>query len=191
LKFGIYALNFFKDEVLICKFPTKISLDERGRLHSTTGKAIEWCDGEGYYFINGVFFNKRLWGRITSKEITPKEAIALKNIEQRTIALQQIGWDILLKNLGGSIIENRKIAGSEEPEQLIEMDLKDETDNANKAKFIRVYDPSIKAMRLLRVPPAIKGIEEGRAWSFSKTPDEFKPMLQLPKGLRREDRGLP
>ncbi len=178
-KKGVWQAMFFEHAVFICTLPTKILKDERGRLHSLQEPAAQWINGEGYYFIHGVEFKKDLWDKLVNKELTPNQAIALPNVEQRTVALKIMGNDIILQALDSRVAEERKAPdGSGAIEQLLEVRLNDESNLESIGKFIKVKDYSTDKLVLLRVPPTIKSIEEGRAWTFDVPPDEFKPLME-------------
>ena len=93
------------DFVIVCARPTKILLDDSGRLHSETGHAIEYPDGWGISSWHGVVIPDR-W--ITHKEITPQQALTWPNMEQRRAACEIIGWDKLFDILDKKLIDKHE-----------------------------------------------------------------------------------
>jgi len=65
-------------------------------LHYDQGKAVEWPNGEGYYFLRGVRFSEDLWKKITSQTLTAEEAFAIRNTDQRAIAIAMLRPDRML-----------------------------------------------------------------------------------------------
>ena len=90
-----YEIFYFDGFIFATRLPKTVSTNQAGRLSSKTKGAVEWGDGYRNHFVEGVSFDKELWEKIfKERTITAKEAVSLSNIEQRTVALQFIGWDI-------------------------------------------------------------------------------------------------
>jgi hypothetical protein len=70
--------------------PTPVVRVAEGRpdvLHDDTGElAIEWPDGSGYYFLQGVEFDKRLYFQVINHDLLIQDIAALDNVDQRAIA---------------------------------------------------------------------------------------------------------
>jgi hypothetical protein len=78
-----------RDFVLVCARPARIERNQRGQLHSITGKAIEYPDGWGLYVINGVRFDDEvLWKSVVSGSLSAAQVLAIKNAEQRRVAYE-------------------------------------------------------------------------------------------------------
>ena len=77
-----------KDFVMVCARPKVISRNINGRLHLETGKAIEYPDGWGLYFLNGVRFDEELFKKVTSKTMKFEDILAIQDIDQRTQAMR-------------------------------------------------------------------------------------------------------
>jgi hypothetical protein len=78
------------DFVMVCERPTKINRDAQGRLHSITEMAIEYPDGWGLYYINGVQFDYELWSAISTGSLFPAAIFSITNMEQRRIAYEHM-----------------------------------------------------------------------------------------------------
>jgi len=88
---------FYKNECWIVDKPKTLDLDEQGRLHSVKGKAIEWKDGYGFYFIHGVRFDEKLWKKVIKKGVHSKTVMSIENMEQRMAVLKLHGVEKIIK----------------------------------------------------------------------------------------------
>ena len=184
-KAGVWEAVFFEKMVFVCTLPTKVLKNERGRLHSTSEAAVQWINGEEYFAVNGVMFNKELWVKaFKERSITAQEAMQIKNVEQRQEVLRFIGWDILLKQLKAEVINEQDAVmnGKKYHYQLIEADLNDHIINgkSKRARFVKVICPSTGEYHTLRVPPTeeTNTCMKAVAWTFQETEDSYKPIIE-------------
>ena len=77
-------------------------------LHYDHDKAVEWADGEGYYFLYGVAFDKETWQRIVNEELTLPQLGEITNADQRAAAIQMLRADRLLEQVGAKLINTGK-----------------------------------------------------------------------------------
>ena len=117
---------------------------ENEKLHSEIEPAITWSDGNGFYFLNDIYMEKKMFNNIINKKLTAQEALTLKNIDYRSLALKYLGWDKVIKEL-----DAKKISQDEYGE-LYEIDLKDDR---FPAKFFKAIDPSTGDPIFERVRP--------------------------------------
>ena len=82
----------------------KMRLDDESRLHSTNSAAVSWSRGE-LYLIHGVKFERKIFQKIVTRTMSPESIIALPNIEQRRIAMQIYGIDLLMKSLNKKLVD--------------------------------------------------------------------------------------
>ena len=94
-----------KDFVIVCARPTKILRNAQGRLHNIKGKAIEYPDGWGIYAINGVRFDEKLFKTIISENVTAKDILSIKDIDQRTQAMRFLSPEEMVKELKGKLLD--------------------------------------------------------------------------------------
>ena len=179
-----YEIFYFDGYIFATRFPKKILREESGQLHSMQEAAVQWRDGHTNHFIRGVPFTEELWLKIHNKELTPEEAIKLENIEQRTVSLQEIGYQIVLQKLGAKeldvhkeiIVPNSawdwvlrlvKLDYKKEIEyKLYELDLKD---HDKPARFVQVEwftSDGYKKETLLRVHPDCQTAMQAVGWTF-------------------------
>jgi len=104
---GIYFP--MKEKLILAPIPRMIMQGER--LHYDHGKAVEWKDGTGYYFLRGVQFEEELYNQIINKELTAEQTLKIGNADQRAAAISMLRPDRLLKMLGAKHI-NTGIKGT-------------------------------------------------------------------------------
>jgi hypothetical protein len=75
---------------------------EDGRLHSDQRPALEWENGTGQYYIDGVNLPKELWESILSQKMTFAEIMKIDISDQRTVALKYNPQAIL--NEGSTLV---------------------------------------------------------------------------------------
>ena len=109
VKFDTEKLKRFED--IIMSIPTIINLGEvfiiienpicyweNHMLHSDQKPAIEWKDGTGIYCLDGVKFEKELWQKVISKEMSLSEIMKIEISDQRTVALKYSPEAIIKEN---------------------------------------------------------------------------------------------
>ena len=77
---------------------TTLNLDDRGRLHSTTGMACAYADGWGVYCIHGVTVPEYVVER--PHEITIEKISTEKNAEVRRVMIERYGEDRYIVDSG-------------------------------------------------------------------------------------------
>ena len=91
---------FVGNVIFICEKP--LVRWENQNMHSDQKKAIEWKDGTGFYYLDGVHFEEELWKKVVSQKMTFKEIMAIDISDQRTVALKYNPLAIL--NEGATLI---------------------------------------------------------------------------------------
>jgi len=79
---GFYMAVVTYDGIFYCNEP-KVHIKQDKQLHSITGKAIEFEDGWGLYYINGVYFDEELFNKITNNKLTTQEIELIPDLDQR------------------------------------------------------------------------------------------------------------
>ena len=82
--------------------PSKILLDDQGRLHSAIGPSITWRNGEIISSWHGVTVPDE-WAQKVFP--TPIQMLRWKNLEQRPAGCQMMGWDRILGELKTKVID--------------------------------------------------------------------------------------
>mgnify|MGYP000879975485 len=95
--------------------PTPVVRFAEGRpdvLHDDTGRmAVVWPDGHGYYFLQGLEFDKRLYFQVIDHRLLIQDIAALDNADQRAIALQYLTFEQLVIDSNAELLD-RGIRGT-------------------------------------------------------------------------------
>ena len=79
----------YNDTLYLVPTPVvRLNKDTPPQYHSDQLPAIEWIGGAKIYFLDGVKFEKDLWNKIVSKEMSLSEIMKIEISDQRTIALK-------------------------------------------------------------------------------------------------------
>jgi len=165
LKKGIFYFIPEDREALVCMLPKRIQLDDNNSFHSLTKPAIYWHDDKGKYFIHGVRFSKDLFKKVSKRNITPKEILQIKNIEQRYIALRMYGFEKLFNELPNKLLDKSK-RGNELYDLVID-------DNLT-AKVLKYKCPSTDRVYLSAVPFDMTKADQSMAWKFGMNENEYE-----------------
>ncbi len=99
------GLGYFfprRDKLILVPLPRMII--SGGNLHYDHGKAVEWADGTGFYFLRGVRFDdEQLYCKIVEHNITAEEVMQIRNSDQRMAAISMLRPDRLLDQLGAKL----------------------------------------------------------------------------------------
>jgi hypothetical protein len=140
-------------------------------LHSDTKPAIQWKDGTGIYFLNGVNFPKELWEKAIGRKMSFKEVMGIQDIDQRTQAMAYCPpMDFLKEN--GKLLDKSK-RGNELwfiPKGLFRID----------AYFLYYKCPSTGKGYLSGIEPKIgeqKSADNAMAWKLSLSPSDYFNLL--------------
>ena len=103
---NLYDTIQLSEACIVIERPKQIHRDARNRLHCLTGPAVGFDKAHGCgYFISGVSFPEELFNSVTKHTITAPEIIKITNIEHRRIALEQYGYDNLIRDLKSETVE--------------------------------------------------------------------------------------
>jgi hypothetical protein len=162
---GIYDMIQQNETCFVCGMPEHISRDAQNRLHSTEKPATGWRDGFELYYLHGVLLEKDLWEKITKKEISAIDVLKIENMEQRYIALQELGAEKLLKELSAKMIDK-----TEKGNELYQLD----GIIPNKSlKLLKYSCPSTSRVYTKFVPFEFNKADEAQSWSFNLKIEEY------------------
>lgn len=151
-----------KEFCIVSDRPAAIRRDERGRLHSANGPAIEWRDGWSLSFWHGVNVPHE-W--ITRPEtIDPALALNHENAEKRRCLAEILGWGRIL-----NLLEPKVIDADPDPEvgQLLEVVL-----DGTPERFLKVRCGTGREF-VLPVPPEMTRALEANAWTYGLDSRDF------------------
>ncbi len=178
MKKGIFSAVFTNTHAFLCTLPNNIRFNENEQLHSVLKPAIEMLDGENFYFIKGVRFDKVLWKKITSKTMEPKDIMKLKNIEQRYIAFDMFGCEELLTKCNAVEIDIYKTY-SQNLDKTTEIKLHSIKGviEGREIKLLTYSDPSTERPYFSFVPPETKTAKEAMAWKFQMKEEDYEKLV--------------
>jgi hypothetical protein len=156
---------FGKDVALVVRKPRLLAFDDDGRLHSATGRCVEYPDGWGFFAWHGVPVPERV---ITAPdELTRDDFFDEDNVEARRVIQERMGAERFVWELAATYIDGGPQG------VLYEVELPDDPDEV--ARYVQLLDPSTGREYFLRVPPTISTAEEAVAWTFGLGSSEYRP----------------
>lgn len=153
-----------QEVAIIVRRPHLLALDEAGRLHSTTGPAIAYHDGWGFYAWHGVEVPENVI--LAPEALTRQDFLGESNIEVRRVIQERMGQRFVWE-LEGTYIDGGPLG------VLYEVELPGDPERV--ARYVHVQDASTPHQYYLRVPPTIQTVAEAIAWSFNMTVEEYRP----------------
>jgi hypothetical protein len=156
-----------RDFIIACERPSTISRDDRGRLHSETGNAIEFRDGWGVASWHGTTVPVD-WIR-NRATLDPAIALTDPSVERRRAAAEIIGWSKVL-----AALPHRTIDTDPDPQigKLVSVDLPD----APASYFLLVRCATGRDFAL-PVPDTMTTALEAQAWTYGL--DETEHLLEI------------
>ena len=173
IKSGHWECLLFKDlAVIVCR-PSRITKDERGRLHNDKGCSAEWPSGEKHWFWHGTRVNEQII--LKPETITKKQILEEKNSEVSRVIAERLGWEKYLGIIGSKLIDKwfdettcchyelydfEKRKGSMQP-RLLKM----ESPECNDGTRPYYIEP---------VPPQMKSCKAARRWQCDSLGEDYK-----------------
>lgn len=142
-----------RETALIVRRPRILTCDAQGRLHSTTGRAMEYHDDCCLYAWHGVRVPEQVI--LAPETLTRKDFLNEKNVEERRVIQERMGGSfvsemgsgVLDTSPRGMLYEVRLLADDPEPV----------------ARYVQMQDASTERRYFLRVPPTIQTADEAVA----------------------------
>jgi hypothetical protein len=156
---------FGKDVALVVRKPRFLAFDDAGRLHSATGRSVEYPDGWGFFAWHGVPVPERVI--LEPDALTREDFLGERNVEARRIIQERMGAERFVWELAATYIDGGRQG------VLYEVAVPDDPDEV--ARYVQLVDPSTGREYFLRVPPSIQTAAEAVAWTFGRTPDDYHP----------------
>ena len=146
--------------------PEHLELDENERLHCETGPALCYRDGFSVHAWHGAVFPEE-W--IKTKP-TASEALYWRNIEQRRVACEMLGWESILNELDCVSLDK-----DEDPEigELVSVTIP----GIGEDKFLRVSCGTGRNFAL-PVPPYMITARQANAWTWGLRADQYNPEVR-------------
>lgn len=162
---GIWATLLFEEVAFVCRRPSIVRLNSNHDLHCTTGMAIQWLDGTGYYFLNGVAMEEE-HVLTPAEKLDVKKALKEKNVEVRRELIRKIGIERFISN------SKAKVLDAKGDYELLSVFLSDEVPDA---RYLKMKNPSIGVYH-------VEGVEGNTVQDAL----DFRAARILTKGIRWE-----
>lgn len=108
-----------------------------------------------------------------SESLTGQEILNLDNVELRRIAIERLGYERFIEQVGGLIRDRDRDAGGDR--QLVYIPFEDD----EPLMVLKVICPSTAHTHVLRVPPAMETCHQAAAWIAGfDNPDEYQPLIE-------------
>lgn len=172
---GIFNIEYYEGECFICTNPVAIRFDKSDRLHGGEKAAIEFADGHDYFLVRDVFFEASMWKKIQSRKMPINEILALPNVEQRSVAIEFMGPESLLKQCDAVKIHGTTKRGNTLYDVKLKMGESNSWNNGGTYtyKLLQYACPSTDRKYASFVPETIKNADEAMAWKFNLTTEEY------------------
>jgi hypothetical protein len=147
-----------------------IDIIKSGNMESLFPKNVRTYDDEINY--NDAEADIALSLAMDQDMITADLILKGKNQELKQKALKKLGYEKFVEEAHSVLLLLHK----EGEDELLEIDPK--IKGVEAIKFLYVKDASTERRYLLRVPPSIMRVTEGKAWTFEMKEDEYKPVKE-------------
>ncbi len=149
LKSGVFATCLYENVAFVCIRPCKVNRNENDDLHCTDGMAIQWRDGYGEYYLNGVSVNEEIVLTPASK-LNPQLVLKEQNAEVRREIVRKIGVERLCDKLGAKVIDMK------DNYELLDLNLGD-----NRMRpYLKMINPSIGTYHIEGVGPECRTVDQ-------------------------------
>jgi len=102
------SYGFITDKIAIVLTKPKVLVNSEWRLHSDKQMAMQWKDGTGEYFLNGVKFLEELWKEVVSGNMPFEKILAIQDIDQRTQAMRYGDVNKFIEHSKGELLNESK-----------------------------------------------------------------------------------
>lgn len=170
LKCNIFSLIALKNIVFISKPPIFLKRNENNRMHSTDSKAIEFGDGWGVYYVEGIYFKEEKFIRYFKENPTAKEILEIKNQEQKAVVIKHIGWEKIFESLRLQCISQYITENGDENHLFKSEELP--------INLLKLTDTSTKTKYYLGVPSEQIDCLEAIAWTFGISKEEYENRIE-------------
>jgi hypothetical protein len=144
----------YKGIALASERPSQQHLDERGRLHSFSEKAIRFSDDWGFYFSHGVAMEEWMITTHPSK-LDAKKVLSVPNVDQRRELIRRIGIEQLVDHLP------HKVLDKQDEYELLAIDLSPEL---KRCRYLKMKNPSIGLWHLEGVSNDCQTVQHALNW---------------------------
>jgi hypothetical protein len=176
MKAGAFYSIFLEGFAIVCERPEYISRDSEGRLHAENKPAVLWKDGYAQYFWHGVSVSQKLIE--TPEQITKEDLQNETNAERRRAMMEKLGEKFYeLLDVQEASRDFVGVGPYVQEAVLYRTKVKDTVANEH-IQYVQVKCHSTGRKYMLCVPPDITDPLTAVAWTFSKKPEEYAPLVE-------------
>ena len=179
---------YYSDDMAIVSRKPEIKRNNNGRLHSVNSPAVSFKDGYEIHYIDGIYFPKEMFEKLTQHKMTFEEILAIIDVDQRNQAMRFVGdkeRDKFLKHVGATVIdsyEKESINGNKVYYKLYNIPKNEIFSTDVKAMWYTC--PSTGMSNFSGVPSDSKSVAQSMAWKGSDdkhiiTEENWKRMIPL------------
>lgn len=160
---GVFIFPF-EECCFICDRPTKLLFDNENRFHAEGETAIQFADGQSFYFYHGVTLPEK-YGKVHPQQWKPQWLLTETNAELRRILIQGIGYTRICQELQAVELD------SWAEYTLLQID---NPIDVEPVYLLKMTCPSTGFIHVLRVPPQTKSAREAIRWvNWGVDPENF------------------
>lgn len=152
-KSGVFATVLCENVAFVCIRPCAVHRNGNDDLHNENGLAIEWQDGYGEYYLNGVSVEEWIV-KTPGEKIDPVVMLKEVNAEVRREIVRKVGIERVVQKLGAEVLDK------EDGYELLLLDLKD----GRKREYLKMKNPSIGVFHIEGVKPGTTTVKQALAW---------------------------
>ncbi len=143
------------------------------RLHSATGKAVEYPDGWGWYVWHGLPVPEYVI--MQPEKITADDVLSEQNAELARVKLERLSLPNFITQTKAQTVDH-DIDRQGYPRNLLSIDIPNDPDGV--IRIVQVICPSTKREYMLRVPPNLATCSQAVAWTFGMSEKEYSPVME-------------
>lgn len=160
---------FLEDVAVVLERPVEIHVNDALSLHHPARPAVRFADGWTLCALDGVIVPREA---IEDPDgFDPRRALHVRNVEQRRVLLEHLGWDRVVRGAGAEPesedehgrIWRLPVEGGDEALVLVEVENATPEPDGTRQRYF------------LRVPPTMRTPREAVAWTFQQDPLEYAP----------------
>lgn len=179
---------YYSDDIAIVSRKPEIKRNKEGRLHSINSPAIYFKDGYEIHYINGIFFPKEMFEKLTKGKMTFSEILAIVDVDQRNQAMRFVGdkeREDFLKHVKAEVVDEytkETLQGNKVYYKLYKLPKGDIFQEDTKAMWYTC--PSTGLSNFSGVPSTMNKVDEAMAWKGSDdecviSPVDWRNMIPL------------
>ena len=165
----VYAILPFENVCYVIEWPKKCCIKdddlEKFQLHRDGGLALEFQDGTGFAWLNGIEVPDYV-AKTAPAKLSIKKLMAEQNTDVRREGFKRMGIINVLKKLKAKVLDRRKASKSKpwNDYELLEANFGDKV-----RRFLKMRNPSTKDFVIEQVAPECKSIDEANAMQCRET----------------------